>query len=292
MLEKYVIPFLDMTSWRMYRPHIGGFVHVFGALAVVIIAVFIALYLNRKEGLGEHRRSTRSGSGRFGGHSFESEGDKARIRILASLGWLMLLGETYKQLFYYFIISDRIYDFWFFPFQLCSVPMYLCILLPFVKDRIKSLLLTFMTGFTFVSAVAALIYPEDMLRPYVSLTAHGFIWHGILLFISLFIGFSGMADLNMKGFLKSALFYLSLCVIAIALNVALEQTALSNPVNGVISYPNMFYLSPYHTSNQPLVDIVESTYGRYAAMAAYASATILLAGISDFIFWLIGRRNR
>ena len=272
MAERYILPFLEMTSQRMYMPHIGGFVHIFGALAVTIAAITFSVYLNRPDGLGS---STRNYSGK---------GDRTRIKIFAGLGWILLLMEIYKQLFCYYIINDEAYDFWLFPFQLCSVPMYLCILLPLVNNDVKKLFITFMAGFTFVSSIAALIYPEDMLKPYVSLTCHGFIWHGILLFISLLAGFSGMADLSVKGFLKSAALFIFLCVIAICLNAALEHMS-------TISYPNMFYLSPYHPSNQPFVDIVEKTYGRYAAMAAYTAAVIALAGISDLLFRMLGRRN-
>ena len=304
IIDKYVIPFLTMTSWRMYRPHIGGFVHVFGFTVVALIAVCAAIYVSGATGQGSYsRRGAGSGSPYgSGARHYSSAADRKRIRILAFLGWLMLVSEIYKQLFFYYIVNGEVYDWWFFPFQLCSVPMYLCILLPFVSDRTKSIFLTFMTGFTFISAVAALIYPEDMLRPYISLTVHGFVWHGILLFISIMIGLSGMADLTLKGFLKSAAFFLVLCALAIAINVIAEPIAAANPIepaaglttgagSGVISYPNMFYLSPYHTSNQPFVDIVENTYGRLPAMAAYVAAIIALAGVVDLIFRLLSGKR-
>ena len=263
IMERYIVPFLEMTSWRMYQPHVGGTVHLFSALIVTVIAVYAAIRLSERS-------------------------EKARLRIISSLGWLLLLMEIYKQLFYYYIVNGSAYDFWYFPFHLCSVPMYLCILLPLVKDRIRDVILTFLAGFTFVSAAAALIYPEDMLKPYVTLTAHGFIWHGVLLFISLLIGISGMADLSWKGFLRSAGLFLGLAAVAVILNIVMEPMAAAGSLD---TYPDMFYLSPYHASGQPFVDIAEEKAGHTAAMAAYTSGIIVLSGVSDLIFYLISRKR-
>ena len=261
-ITEYIISFLKLTSWRMYKPHVFGFVHVYAFIIVVIVALLAAVRLRNAS-------------------------ESRKLHILTTLGWIMVIMEIYKQLFYYYIVNDGAFDWWFFPFQLCSIPMYMCILLPFVKQNVKSNMLTFMTGFTFVSALAALMYPEDMLRPYISLTAHGFIWHGMLFFISLLIGISGMADLTVKGYFKSVGLFLALAVIAILINIIAEPMARSSLVTG--SYPNMFYLSPFHMSNQPFVESVELAYGRPVAMAAYTAAIIVLAGVSDFLFWCIGK---
>ena len=293
--------FLESTAWKMEAPAIGSAFHIFAVLAVALAAVLAAVKVSR-----------------VGSDSF-------RIKILSVLGWVLLAGEVYKQLFYYFIVNDGVYDWWFFPFQLCSVPMYMCILLPFfcsskntdgktacdlntvdenmckqtacdlntagdaakcdLRGIIYESMLTFMCCFTFVSAVVALIWPEDMLRPYVTLTWHGFIWHGILLFISVMIGLSGMADLTFKGFLRAVLLFLILCAAAITINVLAEPIAASHPLSpGLTSYPDMFYLSPYHVSLQPFVMQIGTAFGRPAAMATYIFSIILLAWIADRIF--------
>ena len=232
----------------------------------------------------------------------------------------MLASEIYKQLFLYFIVNGQTYDWWFFPFQLCSVPMYMCILLPLFYRSSGSIkpsgqvctgsseagsggfgqvMVTFMCGFTFVSAVAALIWPEDMLRPYVTLTWHGLIWHGVLLFISVMIGLSGMADLTWKGFLKSALLFLILCAVAIMINVLAEPIAASHPIYpesagtaGIISYPDMFYLSPYRASVQPVIREIDAIFGRAAAMLTYIIMIITAAGFIDLGFSRIIRNKK
>ena len=283
MINGYIVPFLQMTSQRMYQPHIGGVFHVFAVMITVTLAVFASVLVVRATC---SRRARSVGSiERYGAGG--QPGYKKRIRFLAAAGWLMALSEIYKQLFLYHIVNEGAFDWWFFPFQLCSVPMYMCILLPFVKENVQKILLTFMTGFTFISAVCALIYPEDMLRPYVSLTVHGFAWHGVLLMISIVAGASGMADLTLKGYIRSVFLFLGLSAAAVGINVIGERISAESILR---SYPNMFYLSPYHMSDQPFVDIAEKSLGRLPAMGLYVLAIILLAGVTDFIFRIISRK--
>lgn len=50
-------------------------------------------------------------------------------------GLVLALGELYKQLFLYQIVNQGRYDWWYFPMQLCSTPMYLCIILIFMHKK-------------------------------------------------------------------------------------------------------------------------------------------------------------
>ena len=198
-MENKVIDVLNMTAWRMEPPQLFGGFHITASLLAAALAILAAVSFARRAG-----------------------SEKDVRRILVSAGWILVVLEVYKQVFIFYIVNDGAYDFWFFPFQLCSVPMYLCILMPFLKERVRVILMTFMSGYTFVSAVATLIYPEDILRPYISLTAHGFIWHGLLLFISLFVFLTGCTGFKFKGLLNAATLFLVLSVIAIIINIAVE----------------------------------------------------------------------
>ena len=207
--------------------------------------------------------------------------------VLLLTGMLLAMLETFKQIYLYFSSGSSAYDWWYFPFQLCSVPMYLCILLPFVKSGLRSSFLTFMSGYTFVSAAAALVYPEDFLRPFITLTAHGFIWHGLLLFISLLIIFTGAADASFKGLLRAAALFAVLCAAAVFINVAAEP--LMQAAGSAIphSWTAMFYMNPYHISPQPLVGSVQKTAGIPAGLLLYA---VVIAGAGNCVTLITKRR--
>ena len=258
--------FFDMlsnTAWRMEAPPLFGAFHLTAALLAAAISAAAAAFFARR---------------------IAASGDKNRSldRVLFASGLVLAALEIYKQLFLFYIVNGRAYDWWFFPFQLCSVPMYLCILLPLVKGRLRSAFITFMNGYTFISACAALIYPEDILRSYLSLTIHGFLWHGILLFISLLIILTGAADVSARGLLRAACLFGCLCAIAVCINAAAEpvmQTIRSTHPRITHSWTAMFYLNPYHISPQPLVGSVQKTAGIPAGLVLYAIVIIFFSSL-------------
>lgn len=268
-MENKVIDVLNMTAWRMEAPQLFGAFHITASLLATALAVMAAVFFARRT---------------------VAENNAGRILVL--VGWLLVVLEVYKQLFIFYIVNDGAYDFWFFPFQLCSVPMYLCILMPFLKERVRVILMTFMSGYTFVSAAATLFYPEDILRPYISLTAHGFIWHGLLLFISLYIFMTGRTDSGSKGLLSAAALFLTLCVIAILINTAVE------PVMPVIraahpavahEWAAMFYLNPFHISPQPVISTIQKTAGIPAGLVLYMLAIAFVSSVVIKLFKAISR---
>ena len=131
--------------------------------------------------------------------------DRTYDRILFSCGLFLLLTECYKQCFLYFIIDKRHYDWWFFPFQLCSLPMYLCLLLPFLKHKsMKTAVCTFLQDFNLLGGLAALIVSEGFRGIHWTLTLHGYIWHLLLVFIGLFVFAGRRSDLCRHGFPSSS----------------------------------------------------------------------------------------
>ena len=209
-------------------------------------------------------------------------------KILTVTGWILIILEIYKQLFLFCIVNSRAFDWWFFPFQLCSVPMYLCVLLPFIRKPVQNAFLTFMGGYTFVSAAAALIYPEDILRPFLALTVHGFIWHGLLLFISLYILLTGSAYADVGSLRSAAGLFAVLCVIAVSINAAVEPVmpAIRAAHPAVMhDWAAMFYLNPFHISPQPVVSAIQNTAGIPAGLLLYV---LVIAAVSSLLIRLFG----
>lgn len=255
---------MSRFAWVIDKPPLFGEFHIFLAVLYICFAVFLARLASRL--------------------SYDD-----RIKILTACGWLLFASEVFKQIYIYKVVNGGFYDYWFIPFQLCSVPMYLCMLLPVLKGKYREAVLTFMLGYTFISAVATFIYPEDILRPHLILTIHGFDWHAVLLFISLTIGFSGMADLSLKGFKRATFLFLILCAVAIVINIATEKAPLLCSCGR--GYANMFYLSPYHASNQPIVGAVEASLGRIPAMLLYIMAVSFAAGFVNCCFCLLSDKK-
>ena len=270
-MKGVLVNIIDIFIFKTGGPRIFGGLHLCAAAVTAALAICAAVLLSRR---------FRAGGVNSPSDAADSTGF---IATLTAFGWVLVVLEAVKQLLLYFKINDGAFDWWYFPFQLCSVPMYLCILLPFVHRTFRKTFYTFIGGYTSISAAAALIYPEDFLRREGLLTAHGFLWHGILLFLGLLILITGAADSRGKGICSAFGLYAFFCMTAVLFNMAtvpIIQPGLPH------KYASMFYLDPYHPSVQPLVGAVQKGIGIPAGLVLYALA---IAAVSSVVILLSQR---
>lgn len=218
--------FLRYTAWEMEKPKPFGLFHVLMLLVGISICIGFAYRL---------RHVTK----------------KQYVYGIFGISLVLLILELYKQLFHFYLLDDQQYDWWIFPFQLCSLPMYIGILFPFLKDKWRTPLETFLMDFSLLGAVMALLFPDDLMHRYVMLTAHAFLWHFLLLFLSLWIGFHKQGDTTTKGFLQTLPLFFMFAGIATFLNIALHT----------LGELNMFYISPYYESTQPFFNLLTPIVG-------------------------------
>ncbi len=248
--------FLLWTSWPMEAPELFGPFHLFMLAVCTAVPYFLAKRWPVKE-------------------------KQQLVKLLSVCGWILALTEVYKQLFYYCVVNDMHYDFWFFPFQLCSMAMYLCILLPLFHGKIQNAMITFLYSFSLPGAMLALFFPEDMLRSWWTMTIHGFFWHAMLVYIAFVVLFSEQMDYSDCSFKHAAILYVLLAAIAFSLNIALRPLAVYG------ARPNLFYLSPYEKSGQFFFSEIAERFGIQAELVLYVLLYILLA----YVFHLIARKT-
>lgn len=215
-----------------------------------------------------------------------------RVRILFFTGVLLAVSEIYKQ----YILCRFMYgyfEWYFFPFQLCSVPMYLCLLLPaFFKafrqskdgsthdTSVSSMLrelcfpavITFLSTYTLLGAVMVFADPSGMFYPYRSLTAHSFLWHIILIFIGL-AARSIRRKNDTRSFAGATVLFLICCFIAELINLA--------PFTG--EYVDMFYISPLHPSSQIVFCDIAARFGTITGIICYILSIILGAWVINHL---------
>jgi len=170
--------------------------------------------------------------------------EKQNRKLLMGLGLFLILFEIYKITFRYFIVYNCDLDsmWWLFPFQLCSIPMYLCLIAPLLKNKtVSGAMYDFMLAFNLFGGFIAFIEPSGLIHNYWTLTIHAFLWHMTLVFIGLYLGFSGRAGVKLENYKRAVLLYLILCAIAFGINCAFWRVS-----GGTM---NNFYIGP---ANSPL----------------------------------------
>lgn len=205
---------------------------------------------------------------------------KPASHVLFISGLLLAASELLKQGFLYYIVNKGSFDWWYFPFQLCSVPMYLGLLYPVSKKltsiAVSDTLGTFIQDFAFLGGIMALAEPSGLMHPYWVLTLHGFIWHFILVFMGLYCAISRTGRQRTRDFLYTLPLFLLCALIATLINV------VSHPYGNA----DMFYISPYYPNGQIVFHEIAVTIGTLPGNLLYLAAVIL----GGFICHLILKR--
>jgi len=202
--------------------------------------------------------------------------EKTLVWLLFGLGAFMIVTEVLKQIFVWFYVYERVPSAWFFPWQLCSMAMYLCVLVPFLKGKAQETVLVFLASFSLLAAVFALVFPGDMLRPHILLFCHSFIYHAIMVVESL-AAILILSRRKKARFLPAAILFLLMSAVAEVINVVSYNLF---PGRGRAS--NMFNITPYWPSTQPVFHDIAVKLGVVPEIIIY-TAVIALASWGLFL---------
>ena len=224
-------------------------------LCIVIGLVFVGVFYV----LGKHL-------------SKKEDGKKWADFIIFVNGFIFLTLEVVHEVMQYVKLGH--YDFSSFPFQFCTMPLFLGLLIPFLKDDKKRMpFVYFLSTFCFISGFIPLFLGQPQLCRWdsISLVIRSFEWHLQILGLALFlIGYYKIGTnwkVERKYFMQSVFVFLSITVIAQLLNTGLHYYGGQyfetpyNPELGMavkstaqINYADpdsasLFFISPFFRSN-------------------------------------------
>lgn len=202
--------------------------------------------------------------------------EKACKWILFSIGLVLTVSEVWKQLFYFFVMMDNRYSWHDFPFQLCSIPIYLCVIAPWLKPgKLQRGMYSFMVLYNLLGGAISFAEPSGLLHEHWFLTVHALAWHMLLVFIGLFICFSKRGGNQKNDYVGATWTFIALCAIAFGLNCFVQF--------GLGENMNMFFVGP---GNSPLAvfSLFSEWFGWYINTPIYIFAVCLGAYL---IFLLI-----
>jgi len=179
---------------------------------------------------------------------------KSRINeklVYGLYGFGSLIFELIKQYMWNFNFVDGklvfSYGWYNFPFQLCSTPMYVAIILFFLKEsKLKDLLINYLSYFTIISALAVIVYPGLVFCEYTLVNIQTMYLHCGSLILSMYLIFNNKEDKSIKGVIKGLKVFIVMVSIALILNIVVYNAF--NLVNEPGQVFNMFYISPYYDS--------------------------------------------
>lgn len=225
--------FVYLLQAEMTRPMPYGAWHI---VSLVIVAAISALLVLR----------------------FRDVNDKTMQRIIL-IAWIsMLLSEIYKQVVFS-MSSDGVtatwsYQWYAFPFQFCSAPLYVLPFVAFMKEsKLREAVMTFLMTFSLFAGTAVMLYPVDVFIEMTGINIQTMLHHGTQVALGIYLVAYNRHKLKKGQLLSGVGVFGALVAAALVMNIAVHHAHRATGVNAVF---NMFFISPYHACTLPLLSTI------------------------------------
>lgn len=164
--------------------------------------------------------------------------------------------EVYKQINYTFSYAGGItadYQWYAFPFQFCSTPMYVGLLAGIIrKGKVHDALCAYLATYAVFAGVSVMLYPVDIYISTIGINIQTTICHCSMIVIGAYLFASGHVKLEHKTVLKA------MPVFAVTVGMAAIMNELA-VVFGIVPEEtfNMFFISPHCDPSLPVYSLVQ-----------------------------------
>ena len=213
---------------------------------------------------------------------FRNADRKTYRRILLILWAVMITMEAIKQLNECYYVDDDGSIVWryywaSFPFQLCSLPLFVLPLIAVMKEgKVRDALSAFSYTFLLLGGVTVMAVPSTVFYIYSFLNVQTMVHHGLQIVSCIYIAVHERKRIRLRAFGGAVIVFLIAVAMATAFNVGLHALYPEPKIN-------MFYISPYFKRTMPIFDEQWSRL-HWAPMILLYSAG--LSAISFVIFML------
>ena len=247
---------LYFLQGEMIMPKPFGWFHM---LCILIMCLFIiVLYFKRKK-----------------------YNEKQLKLILGTYGIIAFILEFLKQLIWSFNFDSLnnivTWDFqWYsFPFQLCTMPLYVCLICLFLnKNKLRDYLLSFVSYVTILGSIATIFLPDSCFTSDILVNIHTMWLHLGSFVVSVYLLMVKEVSISLEGLKKAIKTFLVFVAIAIILNIVVYNINILNRETF-----NMFYISPYFISSLPVFDVIQEHVPYIVYLITYVWVLIIGASI-------------
>ncbi len=211
----------------------------------------------------------------------KNHNEKQLKLILGTYSIIALTLEILKQIIwafnYDFVNNVAIWDYeWYsFPFQLCTTPIYVCLICLFLnKGKIRDGLLSYLSYVTILGSIATIVMPDSCFTSDILVNIHTMWLHLGSFVVSVYLLFSREVKINFQAFKQAIKVFLIFVMIANTLNLLIYNLGI---LNGETF--NMFYISPYFISTLPVFDMIQEHVPYIVYLITYVWIIIIGASI-------------
>ena len=238
--------FIQSIKWEMETPLPYGAWHIASLLIVIALTVLLVVF-------------------------FRDAKDKT-MRTIIFIGWLlMVILEVYKQLVFAMDMDGDVavwdYAWYAFPFQFCSSPLYA---LPFVfllkEGKFRRCFTTFLSTFSLLAGIAVMLYPDTVFMRYIGINVQTMVHHGLQVAFGIYLFAYNRRHMRWRSLSGGILVFFGFLITAMCLNLGVHHWLIANGADDTF---NMYFISPYHDCELPILSIIRDKAPYLAFLAVY-----------------------
>lgn len=229
---------LKILDYQIETPGCFGWFHIMWLLLMIGAAVLLCLW---------HKRS----------------GTPERVRkVVLITAITVIILEVYKMINYNLHYDNGVYwDFqWYaFPWQFCSTPMYVGFLTcVFRRGKVHESLCAYLATFAMFAGLCVSVYPGDVFVGTLGIDIQTMICHGSMVSVGIYLLYSGYVKTELKTVLKAIPVFAVCATIAMVLNEIVYYSGLLNSPDGSMETFNMFFISRHFECTLPVYSLVHN----------------------------------
>ena len=220
---------LEILDSSMPTPTLFGWVHILSLIATAVITVLVC------------RKAAHHDA----------------VRVRKSIFWVAVVVavlEVYKQINYTFSYEGGItadYQWYAFPFQFCSTPMYVGLLAGIIrKGKVHDALCAYLATYAVFAGVSVMAYPVNIYIDTIGINIQTTICHCSMIVIGAYLFASGHVKLEHKTVLRA------MPVFAVTVGMAAIMNELA-VIFGIVPGEdfNMFFISRHYPCSLPILSL-------------------------------------
>lgn len=219
---------LRILDAEMTKPTLYGWFHILSLVLTVLATVLLCRY-----------------------------GKKCSPRkVVLTVAVMVALLEVYKQINYSFSYENGItfdYQWYAFPYQFCSTPMYVGLLAGLTrKGRVHHAACAYLATYSVFAGVCVMLYPATVFIRTIGINMQTMICHGSMIVVGAYLLCSGYVKLEHKTILRA----LPVFAVCVGLAVVMNEVAYRVGLLETETF-DMFFISPYGTPSLPVYSLVQ-----------------------------------
>lgn len=199
-------------------------------------------------------------------------------KLLRAVSILVIALEVYKQINFSFGYTDSLtfdYQWYAFPFQFCSTPMYIGLLAGLTgKGRIHRAACDYLATYAVFAGLCVMVYPGDVFTATVGINIQTMVCHGSMVTVGAVLYACGYVTPSKKTLLRAMVMF------AVCVGIAMVMNEIAYFAGLLDSHTfNMFYISPHCPPHLPVYSLIQNVVPFPFCLLLYILGFTAAAGI-------------